>query len=157
MGCQAASMYQEFYSPNILAVASSLVGEDSLSHHIDTSIGVYIIDRYTYHALEFLERVTRDSKRTMGEFLQVCPKRLCISTVGKRTDLFARDPAKVPITDFFGSVRSVEITSDIIELPNSIMRSLNKTKDEKKDPDQLKYDTCEKRNDQTNCDTKEQE
>ena len=25
--------------PNILAVASSLVGEDSLSHHIDTSIG----------------------------------------------------------------------------------------------------------------------
>ena len=60
--CQAASMYQEFYSPNILAVASSLVGEDSLSHHIDTSIGVYIIDRYTYHALEFLEGVTRDSK-----------------------------------------------------------------------------------------------
>ena len=60
--CQAASMYQQFYSPNILAVASSLVGEDSLSHHIDTSIGVYIIDRYTYHALEFLERVTRDSK-----------------------------------------------------------------------------------------------
>ena len=55
-------LYQEFYSPNILAVASSLVGEDSLSHHIDTSIGVYIIDRYTYHALEFLERVTRDSK-----------------------------------------------------------------------------------------------
>ena len=25
--CQAASMYQEFYSPNILAVASSLVGK----------------------------------------------------------------------------------------------------------------------------------
>ena len=44
--CQAASMYQQFYSPNILAVASSLVGEDSLSHHIDSSIGVYIIDRY---------------------------------------------------------------------------------------------------------------
>lgn len=60
--CQAASMYQQFYSPNILAVASSLVGEDSLSHHIDTSIGVYIIDRYTYHALEFLEGVTKDSK-----------------------------------------------------------------------------------------------
>ena len=48
----------------------------------------------------------------MGEFLQVCPKRLCISTVGKRTDLFPRDPFKVPITDFFGSVRKVEITSE---------------------------------------------
>lgn len=29
--CQAASMYERFYSPNILAVGSSLVGEDSLS------------------------------------------------------------------------------------------------------------------------------
>ncbi len=39
------------------AVASSLVGEDSLSHHVDPAIGVYIIDRYTYYALEFLEKV----------------------------------------------------------------------------------------------------
>lgn len=29
--CQAASMYERFYSPNILAVGSSMVGEDSLS------------------------------------------------------------------------------------------------------------------------------
>jgi glycosylphosphatidylinositol transamidase (GPIT) subunit GPI8 len=36
---QAASMFQKFYSPNILAVASSLVGEDSLSHHVDPAIG----------------------------------------------------------------------------------------------------------------------
>ena len=92
------------------AVASSLVGEDSLSHHVDPAIGVYIIDRYTYYALEFLERVNRDSKATMGQFLEVCPKRLCISTVGKRTDLFPRDPATVPITDFFGSIRNVELT-----------------------------------------------
>ena len=49
-------------------------------------------------------------RKTMGEFLQVCPKSLCISTVGKRTDLFARDPFKVPITDFFGSVRNVELS-----------------------------------------------
>ena len=37
--CQADSMFQRFYSPNLLAVASSLVGEDSLSHHVDPSIG----------------------------------------------------------------------------------------------------------------------
>ncbi|XP_067637282.1 putative GPI-anchor transamidase isoform X2 [Eurosta solidaginis] len=30
--CQAASLYEKFTSPNVLAVASSLVGEDSLSH-----------------------------------------------------------------------------------------------------------------------------
>nr|XP_019561332.2 putative GPI-anchor transamidase isoform X1 [Aedes albopictus] len=72
--CQAASMYEKFYSPNILAVASSLVGEDSLSHHVDPAIGVYIIDRYTYYALEFLEKVEVNSKKTMGEFLSVCPQ-----------------------------------------------------------------------------------
>ena len=85
--CQAASMYEKFYSPNILAVASSLVGEDSLSvnimqdfilstfwknvfqHHVDPAIGVYIIDRYTYFALDFLEKVEPDSKQSMGEFV----------------------------------------------------------------------------------------
>ncbi|GFG39388.1 hypothetical protein Cfor_08337 [Coptotermes formosanus] len=108
--CQAASLYEKFYSPNILAVASSLVGEDSLSHHVDPAIGVYIIDRYTYYALDFLERVEPDSTKTMGEFLAVCPKRVCISTVGVRKDLFRRDPHKVLITDFFGSLRPVELT-----------------------------------------------
>ena len=40
---QAASMFQKFYSPNILSVASSLVGEDSLSHHVDPAIGTYTL------------------------------------------------------------------------------------------------------------------
>lgn len=110
--CQAASMYEKFYSPNILAVASSLVGEDSLSHHVDPAIGVYIIDRYTYYALEFLEKVEPHSKKSIGEFIYtVCPKHVCISTVGIRRDLFSRDPYSVPITDFFGSVRPTEITT----------------------------------------------
>ncbi|KAI5635132.1 peptidase c13 family domain-containing protein [Phthorimaea operculella] len=126
--CQASSMYEKFYSPNILAVASSLVGEDSLSHHVDSAIGVYIIDRYTYYVLEFLENVQPDSKRTMAEFLQVCPKSACISTVGVRKDLFKRDPRLVPITDFFGSVRPVILTTDpidILDIP--VVKPKNKT------------------------------
>nr|XP_018913226.1 PREDICTED: putative GPI-anchor transamidase [Bemisia tabaci] len=111
--CQAASMYEKFYSPNILAVASSLVGEDSLSHHVDPAIGVYIIDRYTYYALAFLEKVHPNSAKTMGEFLAVCPKKLCISTVGVRKDLFPRDPHKVSIMDFFGSIRPVEVIANV--------------------------------------------
>ncbi|KAJ2948511.1 hypothetical protein O0L34_g7761 [Tuta absoluta] len=126
--CQASSMYEKFYSPNILAVASSLVGEDSLSHHVDSAIGVYIIDRYTYYVLEFLEDVHPNSKRTMAEFLQVCPKSACISTVGVRKDLFTRDPRLVPITDFFGSVRPVILTTDpidILDIP--VAKPKNKT------------------------------
>ncbi|RZF41489.1 hypothetical protein LSTR_LSTR000203 [Laodelphax striatellus] len=118
--CQAASMYEKFYSPNILAVASSLVGEDSLSHHVDPAIGVYIIDRYTYYALAFLETVQPDSMKTMGEFLAVCPKRVCISTVGVRQDLFARNPHSVPITDFFGALRPVQLTFSSLILPENV-------------------------------------
>ncbi|CAG0887197.1 unnamed protein product [Cyprideis torosa] len=115
--CQAASLYQQFYSPNILAVGSSQVGEDSLSHHVDPAIGVYIIDRYTYHLLEFLEKVTPTTNHTLREFLKVCPKSQCISTVGYRTDLFPRDPATVKVTEFFGSVRHIELTDHVIPLP----------------------------------------
>ena len=50
----------------------------------------------------------------------MCPKRVCISTVGRRTDLFARDPYTVPITDFFGSVRKVDLSSSIVNVTKSI-------------------------------------
>ncbi|CAI9716936.1 GPI-anchor transamidase-like [Octopus vulgaris] len=123
--CQAESMYQKFYSPNILAVASSHVGEDSLSHHVDPAIGVYVIDRYTYYALEFLEQVTPTSKKTLGQFLRVCPQKQCISRVGVRTDLFKRDTEKVLLTDFFGSVRNVELLSDIVDLEKIIPEQKN--------------------------------
>lgn len=39
--CQAASMYERFYSPNILAVGSSLVGEDSLSVSLPYTYNYY--------------------------------------------------------------------------------------------------------------------
>ena len=116
--CQAYSMASKLYSPNILGVGSSLVGEDSLSvsklwiilrwimtivliasfiyflplwvwkwqllmhrrrvfltvlselqHHNDPAIGVHVIDRYTYYALQFLENVTPDSKASLGDLV----------------------------------------------------------------------------------------
>lgn len=42
-----------------------------LQHHVDPAIGVYIIDRFTYYALEFLERVTPDSKKTLAQFVSM--------------------------------------------------------------------------------------
>lgn len=48
--------------------------------------------------------------------LRVCPKRECISTVGVRKDLYSKDPNKVPITDFFGSIRPTEISSNQVNV-----------------------------------------
>lgn len=109
-------MHKHFYSPNILSVGSSKVGEDSLSHHGDPTIGVYVIDRYTYYALEFLEKTTSNSTKTLSQFLRVCPKRVCISTVTSRKDLFKRNTDEVPLTDFFGGFRKVELTRSKVHL-----------------------------------------
>lgn len=36
--------------------------------------------------------------------------------MGVRRDLFRRDPDKVPVTDFFGSLRPIELTTNIINI-----------------------------------------
>uniref|UniRef100_A0A1A8P8K6 GPI-anchor transamidase n=1 Tax=Nothobranchius rachovii TaxID=451742 RepID=A0A1A8P8K6_9TELE len=120
--CQGASMYERFYSPNIMALASSQVGEDSLSHQPDLAIGVHLMDRYTFYLLEFLEDIHPASKSNMNDLFKVCPKSQCVSTPGHRTDLFLRDPGSVLITDFFGSVRKVEITLETINLTDPILQ-----------------------------------
>lgn len=109
--CQAASMSIPFYSPNIIGVGSSLVGQNSLSHHFDSSIGVHMIDRWTYYALEFLENVHQDSypPLTLKNMFDSFPLKHVKSTPYVRTDLFKRDLNKVLVTDFFGSVRNIEL------------------------------------------------
>ncbi|XP_054610426.1 GPI-anchor transamidase isoform X2 [Dunckerocampus dactyliophorus] len=118
--CQGASMYERFYSPNLMALASSQAGEDSLSHQPDLGIGVHLMDRYTFYVLEFLEDIHPASKTNMNSLFKVCPKSQCVSTPGHRTDLFLRDPGSVLITDFFGNVRKVVITMETINLTEPI-------------------------------------
>ncbi|XP_039262778.2 GPI-anchor transamidase-like [Styela clava] len=115
--CQAVSMYRRVYSPNVVAIGSSQIGEDSLSHHIDPAIGVYVIDRFTYYLLEFLERITPSSKKNINQLFKVCPRELCISTPGYWTSKeFNRPLNNVLITDFFGSVRSVQVNDLSVQL-----------------------------------------
>ena len=51
-----------------------------LQHHVDPAIGVYIIDRYTYYVLEFLEKVTKDSKKTLAQFVSTDISVICIKS-----------------------------------------------------------------------------
>uniref|UniRef100_A0A3Q2TLD5 GPI-anchor transamidase n=1 Tax=Fundulus heteroclitus TaxID=8078 RepID=A0A3Q2TLD5_FUNHE len=89
-------------------------------HQPDLAIGVHLMDRYTFYLLEFLEDIHPASKANMNDLFKVCPKSQCVSTPGHRTDLFQRDPASVLITDFFGSVRKVEITTETVNLTDPI-------------------------------------
>ena len=63
--CQAATLHKHIYSPNVLAAASSLKGQNSYSHHHDSEIGVAVIDRFTYSNLETLERLQRGDQATI--------------------------------------------------------------------------------------------
>ena len=103
--CQAESMSAKLHSPNIIGIGSSKIGQDSLSHHGDSSIGVYVIDRFTYYALNFLEKLNplTAAKTSLNEFFRICPEELCMSNVQIRKDLLNRDPSTIPITDFFGN------------------------------------------------------
>lgn len=38
---------------------------------MDPSIGVYVIDRFTYFTLEFLETVTQNSKKTIYDLVSL--------------------------------------------------------------------------------------
>lgn len=62
--------------------------------------------------------------------LKVCPKHYCLSTVGVREDLFRRDPKTVPVTDFFGSLRPVELTTNIIEIEDFSLSNKTVSKDD---------------------------
>ena len=38
---------------------------------MDYSIGVYVIDRFTYYTLEFLETVNQNSKKTLFDLVKL--------------------------------------------------------------------------------------
>jgi phosphatidylinositol glycan class K len=121
-------MYRYFYSPNILATGTSDIGEESYSHHLDPSIGVPVIDRWTYYALDFFERVTAQSTATMAQFLASFDPNKLGSHPGVRVDLYKRDLRKVPVTDFFGSKRQVELMDSLS--PHLLNSSASTTSEE---------------------------
>lgn len=114
--CQAATLFERVYSNNFVAIGSARRGENSLSLHGDELIGVGVIDRFTHSTLEFFEQVQPDSNATVFDlFSRYSPAKLG-STMQYRTDLFHRDLRKVYLTEFFGSEKPIEITSQAYPL-----------------------------------------
>ena len=108
--CQAATMASRLYSPNVIAVGSSLKGENSYSYTTDYAVGVPLSDRYTRVVLEYMEKVTRTSAQTLQELFSSVGEARTYSTQFVRSDLFHRPLDEVRITDFLGSVAQVQLT-----------------------------------------------
>lgn len=80
-------MYSKFYSPNIFAVGSAAIGENSYSvrvilliskkkltqdpqHENDNDIGVAVIDAFTHYVLQFMEKINKTSQASMQELVR---------------------------------------------------------------------------------------
>jgi len=103
--CQAATLAKAIRSPRVLALSSSALGENSYSLFADPEIGVHVIDRFTYHVLEFFERLKSESVETMGELHAALTRQKLMSTAVLDVKTFThRDARAVKLREFFGGV-----------------------------------------------------
>lgn len=129
--CQANTMFKHFYSPNILSVGSLAIDESSYSHHLDMDIGVAVIDRFTYYALDFLEKIHKNSKVTMDKLFDVFTFDNVHLNPGIETSLFNRKLNETLLTDFFGNVQNVQVdvkNDDILYVLNHDSNGARKDK-----------------------------
>jgi phosphatidylinositol glycan class K len=108
--CQAESLYKSFYSPNVVAIGSSRIGESSYSHHNDANLGISVIDRFTYYTLEFFSQYKQSNLQHL--FSSFNPE-IVRSHADYRTDLYSKPLNKVDTRDFFASKKEIIITDDI--------------------------------------------
>ncbi|KNA15375.1 hypothetical protein SOVF_098870 [Spinacia oleracea] len=102
--CQAATLFNQLQSPGVLAIGSSMKGENSYSHHLDSDVGVSVVDRFTYYTLAFFERLNMYGNASLSSLFNSYNPNLLMSTAYYRTDLYQRNLEEVPVTNFFGSV-----------------------------------------------------
>ncbi|KAI7734210.1 hypothetical protein M8C21_018979 [Ambrosia artemisiifolia] len=102
--CQAATLFSQLHSPGVLAIGSSMKGENSYSHHLDSDVGVSVVDRFTFYTLAFFERLNMYDNASLSSLFSSFNPNLLLSTAYYRTDLYQEQVEKVPVTNFFGSV-----------------------------------------------------
>lgn len=102
--CQAATLFNQLQSPGVLAIGSSMKGENSYSHHLDSDVGVSVVDRFTYYTLAFFERLNIYDNSSLSSLFSSYDPSMLMSTAYNRRDLYQRHLEEVPVTNFFGSV-----------------------------------------------------
>ena len=106
--CQANTLYGRFRSPGILALGAARKGENSYSRDNSAEVGLSLIDRFTYEALNFFHRhVKMDARstKTVGDLGRELTYPRLHSHIGYRTDLYHTHPDNVRVTEFFAAVQ----------------------------------------------------
>lgn len=118
--CQAATLQNKFYSPDIVALGSSGKSENSYSHHVDSELGIAVVDRFTYYALDFLNRLTPSSPHTLKNFQDFFNPNLLKATPELRSDLFSKTPSETLITEFLAATGRMRFQNSLLQLASDM-------------------------------------
>lgn len=116
--CQAATLFNQLQSPGVLAIGSSMKGENSYSHHLDSDVGVSVVDRFTFYTLAFFERLNMYDNASLSSLFTSYNPSLLMSTAYYRTDLYQQHLEEVAVTNFFGSVMETIHTDSAYKAPS---------------------------------------
>jgi phosphatidylinositol glycan class K len=135
--CQASTLANAIRSPRIITIGSSGKGENSYAHDSDEDLGVAVIDRFSYSVSEFFQNragiLAGNSKNEIPQVIsnfELKSRRKILSLLTLQ-DLFnsmnyqflrstvillqtngSRNPAEIPLTDFFSQIEiDVKITN----------------------------------------------
>ncbi|KAJ4832836.1 hypothetical protein Tsubulata_001918 [Turnera subulata] len=123
--CQAATLFNQLHSPGVLAIGSSMKGENSYSHHLDSDVGVSVVDRFTFYTLAFFEKLNMYDNASLSSLFNFYDPKSLMSTAYYRTDLYQQNLHKVPVTNFFGSVmETIHTESAYRAIPRKISNSV---------------------------------
>eukprot|EP01006_Ploeotia_vitrea_P028831 TRINITY_DN61465_c0_g1_i1.p1 TRINITY_DN61465_c0_g1~~TRINITY_DN61465_c0_g1_i1.p1 ORF type:complete len:447 (+),score=22.70 TRINITY_DN61465_c0_g1_i1:153-1493(+) len=108
--CEAGTLANFIYSPNIISYGSSSKGENSYSLKHDFEIGVSVIDRFTYYAIKYFERMNQTSSNDVNHFFNTFTYDLLESNGAWRGDQYPRPLNKVRLNQFVSSSVNVDFT-----------------------------------------------
>jgi phosphatidylinositol glycan class K len=108
--CQAATLHARIRTPGVVAIGCADRGENSYSYRSDSAVGLSVIDRFTFHTLDYFEKHS-STPGTLADLFAwyTFPK---LNSHARWHNGLARNLSDVPTTDFFGSVLACSVTPD---------------------------------------------
>ncbi|KAK6911355.1 Peptidase C13, legumain [Dillenia turbinata] len=103
------------------AIGSSVKGENLYSHHLDSDVGVSVVDQFTFYTLAFFERLNIYDNASLSSLFASYNPNLLMSTAYHRADLYQHQLDKLPVTNFFGSVMETIHTGPAYKGSSSII------------------------------------
>jgi len=111
--CQAFTLFDKITTPNVLALGTSLIGENAYAHHADIDLGLAVIERWTHAFLANYEK--SNSNSTLHEAMfSPSEKKILGASVGLKDDTSHRKFKDTKLSYFFGTKRgrSKDTTSE---------------------------------------------